>query len=80
MKHDVKITLLSIFLQGYDPPKKVNVVEANHALKRYCITKGWDFIDHRNIDFRHLDAGDMHFKPEGNHLFANNILAHTKFR
>ena len=79
MKHDVKITLSSIFLQGYDPPKNVNVVEANHALKRYCITKRWDFIDYGNIAFRHLDVGGMHLTVEGNRLFANNILAHTKF-
>ena len=74
MKHDVKITRSSIFLQGYDPVKNVNIVEANHALKRYCITKGWDVIDHGNIAFRHLDVGGMHLTPEGNHLLANNIF------
>ena len=72
MKYDVKITLSSIFLQGYDPRKNVNVVEANHALYHYCITKGWDFIGHGNISFRHLDVGGMHLTAEGNHLFANN--------
>ena len=70
--------LSSIFLQGYDPPKNVNVVEANQALKRYCLTKGWDFIDHGNIAFKHLDKGGMHLTPEGNRLFARNLLAHTK--
>ena len=79
LKHDVKMTLWSRILQGYDPPKNANVVEANHALKRYCIAKGSDFIDHGNIAFRHLDGGGMHLTAEGNHLFANNILAHTKF-
>ena len=63
MKYDVKITLSSIFLQGYDPPKNVN-----HALKRYCITKGWDFIGHGNISFRHLDVGGMHLTAESNHF------------
>ena len=78
VKPNIKITLSSIFLQGYDPPKNVNVVEANQALKRYCLTKGWDFIDHGNIAFKHLDGGGMHLTPEGNRLFARNLLAHTK--
>ena len=78
VKPCIKITLSSIFLQGYDPPKNVNVVEANQALKRYCLTKGWDFIDHGNIAFKHLDKGGMHLTPEGNRLFARNLLAHTK--
>ena len=77
IKHDVKITLSSIFPQGYDPPQNVNVAEANLALKRYCLRKGWDFIDHGNIAFKHLDAGGMHLTPEGNRLFARNQLAHT---
>ena len=78
MKHDVKITLSSIFLQGNDPQKNVNVVEANLALKRYCLTKGWDFIDHGNIAFKHFDARGMHLTPEENRLFPSNLLAHTK--
>ena len=78
VKPGIKITLSSIFLHGYDPPKNVNVVEANQALKRYCLTKGWDFIDHGNIAFKHLDKGGMHLTPEGNRLFARNLLAHTK--
>ena len=78
IKQGVKITFSSIFLQGYDPPKNANVVEANQALKRLFLTKGWDFIDHGNIAFRHLDGGGMHLTPEGNRLFASNLLAHAK--
>ena len=64
VKPGIKITLSSVFLQGYDPPKNANVVEPNQALKRYCLTKGWDFIDHGNIAFRHLDGGGIHLTPE----------------
>ena len=49
VKPGIKITLFSIFLQGYDPSKNADVVEANQALKRCCLTKGWDFIEHGNI-------------------------------
>ena len=78
IKHDVKITFLSIFLQGFHPTLKVNVVAANLELKRYCLTNGWDFIEYGNIAFKHLDAGGMTLNHEGNRLLASNILAHTR--
>ena len=78
VKPGMKRTLSSIFLEGYDPPRNVNVVEANQALKRYCLTNGWDFIDHGNITSKHLDLSGIHLTPEGNRLFARNLLAHTK--
>ena len=56
----------------------INVVETNLALRRYCLSRGWDFIDHSNIAFKHLDEGGMHLSPEGNRLFARNRTAHAK--
>ncbi len=60
----------------YDPPKNIEVIETNTALRRHCITQGWDSIDHGNIAFRHLDHGSMHPISDGNCLFAKNINAH----
>ena len=74
---DVKLTVCSIFLQGYDTPRNVKVIEVNQAIKRYCLTQGLDYIDHGNIAFKHLDHGGMHLSPEGNRLFAKNINSHV---
>ena len=75
---NVNITLSSIFLQAYDTSKNINVVETNLALKHYCLSQEWEFIDHSNIAFRHLDGGGMHLSHEGNRLFARNLTAHAK--
>ena len=74
---DVKLTVSSIFLQGYDAPRNVKVIEVNQAIKRYCLTQGLDCINHGNIAFKHLDHGGMHLSPEGNRLFAKNINSHV---
>lgn len=75
---NINITLSSIFLQAYDTAKSINVVETKLALKHYCLSQGWDFIDHSNIAFRHLDGDGMHLSPEGNRLFARNLTTHAK--
>ena len=75
---NLNISLSSIFLESYDTSKNINVAETNRALKQYCLSQGWDFIDHQNISFRHLDQGGMHLTPEGNRLFARNLIAHAK--
>ena len=41
---DVKLTVSSIFLQGYETPRNVKVIEVNQAIKRYCLTKGLDLL------------------------------------
>ena len=75
---DLRITMSSIFVQTYNTTKNINVVEANQAIKKYCLSKGWDFINHYNISFRHLDNKGMHLTAEGNRLFARNLIAHAK--
>ena len=75
---DLRITMSSIFVQMYNTTKNINVVEANLTIKRYCLCKGWDFINHCNTSFRHLDNKGMHLTAEGNRLFARNLLAHAK--
>ena len=72
-----QLTVSSIFLQGYDTPRYVKVIEVNQAIKRYCLTQGLDCINHGNIAFKHLDHGGMHLSPEGNCLFAKNINSHV---
>ena len=36
---DVKLTVSSILLQGYDTRRNVKVIEVNQAIKRYCLTQ-----------------------------------------
>ena len=78
MNHGIKISLSSIYLQGYDSLNNVNVVKANLALQWHCLVKGRDSIDHGNVAFRHLDGGGMYLTWEGNRLFASNLLERTK--
>ena len=59
----VTITVSSIFVQKYDTPKNLIIVETNAALRRLCLTQGWDFLEHGNIGFKHLDKGGMHLTP-----------------
>ncbi len=73
----IRITCSSIFLEKYNPAFNAKVVEANEALKRYCLSQGWDCIDHENIAFKHLLNDGMHLNPEGNRLFANNLTKHA---
>ena len=54
---DIKISVSSVFLQGYDTPKNIRVIEINRALMHLCLTQVWEYIDHGNIAFRHLDKG-----------------------
>ena len=35
---DIKISVSSVFLQGYDTPKNIRVIEINRALKHLCLT------------------------------------------
>ena len=75
---DIKISVSSVFLQGYDTPKNTRVIEINRALKHLCLNEGWEYIDHGNIAFRHLDKGGMHLTPDGNKLFARNVIGHVQ--
>ena len=79
LAHQIMASVLKILMvTSYDTSKNINVAETNRALKQYCLSQGWDFIDHQNISFRHLDQGGMHLTPEGNRLFARNLIAHAK--
>ena len=75
---DIKISVSFVFLQGYDTLKNIKVIEINRALKHLCLTQGWEYIDHGNIAFRHLDKGGMHLTPAGNRLFARNVIGHVQ--
>ena len=75
---EVKIAISSIFLQGYDTSKNIRIVETNQAIKNLCLAHGWDFLDHGNIAFKHLDSEGMHLNPAGNRLFARNIINYVK--
>ena len=72
----LSISVSSIFLQTYNSPFNINIIEANKALRRYCLTHGYDFISHGNIAFKHLLPDGMHLSPEGYCLLAKNILEH----
>ena len=70
---NIKVSVSSIFLQKYDTPKNLEIVETNAALQRHCLSNGWDFINHSNIAFKHIDTNGMHITPEGNSIFSKNL-------
>ena len=72
----VSITISSILLEKYNPSLNVKIVEANEALRRYCLGKGWDYITHGNIAFKHLLRDGMHLNQDGYRLFAQNLTGH----
>ena len=74
---NVRIIVSSILLQKYDTPKNLYIVESNAALERNCFSNGWDFLNNSNIAFKHIDKWGMHLTPEGYHLFASNLHAHS---
>ena len=74
---NVRIIVSSILLQKYDTPKNLYIVESNAALERNCFSNGWDFLNNSNIAFKHIDKWGMHHTPEGYHLFASNLHAHS---
>ena len=63
-----------MFFQGCDTPKNISLIEINKAIKLLRLSQGWDFIDHGNIAFRHLDKDGMHLTYEANRLFARNLV------
>ena len=79
LNHEIKISISSVFFQGYDTPKKISVFEVNKAIKNLRLFQGSDFIDHGNIAFWHLDKDGMHLTSEGNRLFAKNLVHHVQF-
>ena len=77
-KPSLRISVSSIFLQTYNSPLTINIIEANKALRRFCLTQGHDFISHGNIAFKYLLPDSMYLSPDGYRLFAKNILEHVK--
>ena len=76
---DIQISVWSVFLQGYDKSKNIKVIEIKKALKHLCLIQGMGiYTDHGNIPFRHLDKDGMHLSPEGNRLFARNLVGHVQ--
>ena len=73
---NVRIAVSSIFLQKYETPKNLHIVETNAALERFCFSNGWDFVNNSNIAFKHIDQWGMHLTPEGYRLFAGNLNTH----
>ena len=73
---NIRIAVSSIFLQKYETPKNLHIVETNAALERLCLSNGWDFVNNSNIVFKHIDQWGMHLTPEGYRLFANNLNTH----
>ena len=73
---NVRIAVSSIFLQKYETPKNLHIVETNAALERFCFSNGWDFVNNSNIPFKHIDQWGMHLTPEGYRLFASNLNTH----
>ena len=51
--------------------------KTNLLLRELCYHQSWDFLDHGNINFNHLDQGGMHLTHEGIHLSAKNITDHV---
>ena len=73
---NIRIAASSIFLQKYETPKILHIVETNAALERFRFSNGWDFVNNSNIVFKHIDQWGMHLTAEGYHLFANNLNTH----
>ena len=73
---NVRIAVSSIFLQKFETPKTLNIVETNAALERFCFSNGWDFVNNSNIAFKHIDQWGKHLTPEGYRLFASNLNIH----
>ena len=70
----VKVAISAIFLQGTElAQNNLNISKTNLLLRDLCYHQVWDFLDHGNINFNHLDPGGMHLTSEENHLFAKNI-------
>jgi hypothetical protein len=55
-------------------PIKANYV--NSCLKRFCLEKKWDFIEHSNITASHLNRSGIHLNKTlktGTTLMARNF-------
>ena len=78
LKDSIHISISSIFLRKDDTTLNARIAETNNALRAYYWAQGFDYIDHGNIAFRHLDRDGLHLSPEGTQLFLYNICAHIK--
>ena len=72
------MAISAIFLQGSElAQNNRNISKTNLLLRELCYDQSWDFLDHGNIDFNHLDQGGMHLTGESIDVFANNITDHV---
>ena len=78
LKDSIHLSISSMFLRKDDTMLNAKIVETNNALRAYCWAQGFDYIDHGNIAFWHLDRDVLHLNPEGTQLFLHNICAHIK--
>ena len=70
----VKVATSAIFLQGSKQAQnKLNISKTNLFLRELCYHQSWDYLDHGNINFNHLDQEGMHLTGEGIQLFAKTI-------
>ena len=46
---DANISKSSIFYQRCNRSLNIKVVETNDLIRKYCLTRGWDYMPHGNI-------------------------------
>ena len=70
---NIEVSVSSKFLQKYDTPTNLEIVETNAALQRHYLSNGWDLINHSNIAFKHIEKYGMHLTTEGNNIFSKKL-------
>ena len=45
----------------------------NYILAELCVSKNWDLIDNKNIDYSHLNNYGLHLHRKGTGAFARDI-------
>ena len=56
-----------------DVDKTDEIIAANGRLQKYCLSKGFLFIDNSNIDASCLNAGKLHLNRQGTSILADNF-------
>jgi hypothetical protein len=71
--NEINLTLSSISGRNDDAFLAEKLKQYNELLAELCVSKNWDLIDNKNIDYSHLNNYGLHLHRKGNGAFAKNI-------
>ncbi|XP_028415956.1 uncharacterized protein LOC114539518 [Dendronephthya gigantea] len=65
---------ISEIVKRQDPMLNTKIHETNKLLSNLCEESNWYFIDHSNINTRHLNGSGLHLNRQGTALLAKNYI------